>query len=240
MKYYKQRNGNEIFGYEISYRLKRIEDLISANNENFICGIFSAIISSCLTNYIENTFNHLNENFVFIIILGLLYFIIKLSLNSLRKIFIILKAIKYSKYIPEEQEEELIDCFYSKIANELILAISLINRVEHLQAIDKKKELQKIYLYQAKHSIEKTSRFLHEHIANFTDAQLKEYSQLIGEPSMQWLIDTAICYLEKYNDIFDIFNPNNTKDKISDSYWTNLRSRFVSVCEIKECMNKSL
>ena len=221
MKYYKHRNGNEALEYDISIRLKQIEKLLSERNENFICGVLSAILSNYLTGIIGNLINCENGSVVFIIFLFVLYLVFKYCFNIVRKGYKVYQAIKSRHYIPEEYEEELIDCFYCKITNEIILAVSLINRVEKLKNSGMKQELWDIYIFQAKHSIEKATRFLQENISDFTEKQIQEYKQLIGESALMWLIKTALSYLEKihnYNENIDIRNTkiyfNNLKEKL--------------------------
>lgn len=221
MKYYKHRNGNEALEYDISIRLKQIEKLLSERNENFVCGVLSAILSNYLTGIIGNLINCKNGSVVFIIFLFVLYFVFKYCFNIIHKGYKVYKAIKSRHYIPEEYEEELIDCFYCKITNEIILAVSLINRVEKLEKSGIKQELWDIYIFQAKHSIEKATRFLQENISDFTEKQIQEYKQLIGENALMWLIKTALNYLEKihtYNGDIDIKN--------AKMYFNNLKERL--------------
>ena len=56
-------------------------------------------------------------------------------------------------------------------------------------------ELREIYLFQAKHCIEKINRLLHEETKDFSDKQYNQYKIIVGEEALAWVIDTSIMYM---------------------------------------------
>ena len=206
MKFYKQRNSNESFEYDVTAELNNIETLLERNKEDFVCGFFSAVAANYISNCISAKSNEYTQGIIFLIYMFMIYLILKIGIYFFKDIYIRINAIYYKNSFNYKNETMTKDFFFSKVSNELIFAVSLVNRVEKLIVRNEKMELRDIYLFQAKHCIEKINRLLHEETKDFSDKQYNQYKIIVGEEALAWVIDTSIMYMNK---IYDINNNKN-------------------------------
>ena len=209
MNYYKQRNSNETMEYDVVRSLKRIEKLISEKNEDFVCSIFSAVFANAFTQMLEDVLQDINASLIFIALMLLMFVLSKFIIQLIGKIRNREKSRVPGYKIEDEKILDLRNVFYCKIANEIIFAESLINRVCRLRKQNKKEDLWKIYLFQAKSCLERATKLLHDSVYTFEGDAWDEYVDLIGKDAIIWMRDSVIAYsymLKKLEPNIDIDN----------------------------------
>lgn len=195
MKYYKVRNGSGAFEYEIVKKMTQIEFKLEDNESNFLCCVISAIISNIISNL--DCFKESNaKSVVFILGLGILYFVIK-------KLIIVLKIIKrniiekvINKDVNVREEKEKIDFFYNKVVNDTVFIISLVNRVTDLKTHHYKNELCKLYLFQAKNSLQNIAEQMDELIFFNNQYRLNTIIRSIGVDQIVYILEQCKHYAE--------------------------------------------
>lgn len=209
MKYYKQRNVNEVLEYDVIKSLKKIESLISEKKEDYICSIFSALFANAITKIIDEKITNAAEGFVFIVIMLTVYCILKKVFHLVTKYNEWKQTKKTGYKMSDDKQADLRNVFFCKIANEIIFSTSLINRVHELRNDNKKEELWKIYLFQAKNCIERAGKLLHDSVPSFEGKQWDDYVELVGKEAIIWMIETVNVYSKKLNDIEPSIDINN-------------------------------
>ncbi len=223
MKYYKYKNGNSSFEYNVEAELKYISKLITKKNETLFSGVISSIISDYIIRHGGwGPFKY--GSISFIVLLFVFYVAIMIVIRLLKKGYKWIICVKNKDIIVEDDVKRKLDCFYDKICTEIICTVSLVNRVEELQNKNIKEELWNIYKYQAKYCLKKSSRYLQEEIGTFSKKQRKEYVLLIGKESIDWMIDTCQEYANKLKGM------GVTGMENIEYYYKNLRNKLV-ICE---------
>lgn len=170
--------------------------------------MFGAVIANFIT---ENTpkITTISKSILFIILLFLLYIIFKEMLVLYNRVVIYIKAYRTRNEIPEDKQLQILDYFYSKVVNEIILGVSLVNRIEHLQKNDRKKDLWFIYAMQAKHSFAKAYELLNMIFFMNTNRQKNICTDLIGHEALLWTIEIPMQYLDKIHSLYDNIDTKN-------------------------------
>lgn len=215
MRYYKVRNGNGAFEYEIVKKMTKIELKLEDNESDFFCCVISAIIANVISN-LECIKGSNSKSVVFILGLGTLYFVIKQLIIILKRVKrnIIEKIIK--KDVNEREEKEVIDFFYNKAVNDTVFIISLVNRVTDLKKHNYKNELCKLYLFQAQNSLQNLAEQMNKHIFFNNQYRLKTVISSIGTEQIVYVLEQCKYYAE---DIQRLDNEINMKAVIT--YFSN-------------------
>ena len=209
MNYYKQRNSNETMEYDVVRSLNRIEKLISDKNEDFICSIVSALFANAFTQMLEEVLEDINTSLIFIVFMLMAFILLKIFFQLIDAIKNWKKSREPGYKKSDEKQLDLRNVFYCKIANEIIFAESLINRVCKLRKQNKKEDLWRIYLFQAKSCLERAGKLLHDSVYTFDGDAWEEYVDLIGKDAIIWMRDSVIAYsymLKKLEPNIDIDN----------------------------------
>ena len=193
MKFYKLKNGNISFEYEIKNKLSHIEDLLYKRENDLLCGVFSAVMAECLTACMKN------RSIYFIPILIVLFYISKLIVKMFSFLRMLQNNHRKLGQISDEEELQIQELFWDKIVPEIVYGVSLVNRVEYLE-LNKNKDkecLKKIYTLQAKRSFWVASEMLNNSIYSLSEQKREDYINVIGSDALKWIKETSIEYLEK-------------------------------------------
>ena len=201
MKFYKLKNGNRSFEYDVANNLEEIKVLLAEKNNSLICGIFSGIISNFIVNDIDNFI--ISKNVFFILLLVGIYILLEILLKGFSN-----AKVWFRKYLDRDKVSDVMemkarDVFFCKIVEEAVLGVSLVNRVAELKENDEKPELRYIYAWQAKYTFEKVAILLEELLLEKTKKQRRLCIETIGKAELSWLIDTVVLYLEKLEGFYE-------------------------------------
>ncbi len=203
MKYYKYRNANSSFEHDVLEKLDVIVKSQEGQNESLICGVFSAVISNCITLKIEEP-----NSLKFVILLAVIY-VFSLALYRLCKMFVkFLFEYKNRDFISDKQEREKREQFFNKIINEVIMGVSLVNRIEILKAKNMKRELWYIYATQALYCFQRNAEYLDDIVFRRTHKHMTRTIECIGEESIKWVLKTTIDYLVKIKELYSEIDVN--------------------------------
>lgn len=218
MKFYKYRNGNKSFEYSISEKLDKIIQLQEGKNESIICGVISAILSNFIANKIDK------KGSTFAIVLVILYFITLGAMKILKGVIKYSKEVyrrkKFSEYEEIIKQEELFD----KIIPEVILGISLINRVEELRNEGQKVQLRYIYALQSLHCFQNLAVYLDDSYFGYCKKQQMIRVEAAGVENILWIVDNALECLGKIVSYFSQMDVKTAK-----TYYENKKNDLLDI-----------
>lgn len=226
MKYYKFRNANSSFEHDVLEKLNLIVKSQEGQNESLICGVFSAIISNYFTVKMKDAVNY---NLVFVILLVVIYAFF-LTFYRLGKMLIkYIFEFKNRDSISDKEGREKREIFFSKIINEVVMGVSLVNRIELLKVKKMKSELWYIYATQALYCFQRTAEYLDDIVFRKTQKYTKKSIECIGEDSIKWVLEITIEYLDRIKALYNEIDIDIAKDyyqrKLGELKHTNTNGR---------------
>lgn len=192
MNFYKLKNGNISFEYDMNIRLERIEQLLGKKQEDLL----SAVIGSIIADYISK--NYLANSW-FIPVMVAAICIIKIAIFLVHKAITIVKALRQKDFSSEKEQLLVQGVFWNKIIPKIIMGMSLINRNETKNAgikNDYQTDLQIIYIYQARRCFWEASEDMNNYIFSVNEKKLKEYVLILHKEPLLWVCDMSIKYLD--------------------------------------------
>ncbi len=195
--FYKIRNGNLPFEYDIEKKLSKIEKLLERRNTDVISGITSA----ALANYISQS-DIFKDNWLFFLFFLLIGFIILEGLAYIGKC--IYKKMKKKKYnrISEEDDEAVQDWFYKKIIVQTTYVFSIIKRGKELANDDEKKDLCELYSMQGAYGIRIISVEIGRLIYSLSEKKLNRCFSVLGKESIIYTLDLLLKGLNEIKCIY--------------------------------------
>lgn len=187
MEFYKFRNGNGRFEYDVTQRLDNIEKSLSNQIDSIVCGVLSSVIAEYITDSIDKLGQITNKYFIFVPILILCYIILKRIIKICKWIYEKNKAPKND--ISTKQQKEIIDLFYNKIVNEMVYGISMVNHLQLYLVSNQKIALHFAYALQAKYSFERNASFISSILYNGSVKRRKEIVDLLGKNALEEVMD---------------------------------------------------
>lgn len=226
MQFYKFKNGNSSFEFEVESRLCKIEKIISGKHSALLCGVFSGIIAFYIQEQYENYDGWKFIALLFVLYLALLFLMIgvKWVLNALfvdKYYYIpvwfiqrnILKTSSIDAKASEESQLETKALFWNKIVSVVVQAISLVNRLDDIETEHNgaKKDLKPIYAMQAEYLFEYASELLcQSKLKGFLRAY---YVDAIGSDAINWLFKESLNCLKKLEEKLEAMDHDNLEYK---------------------------
>ena len=203
--FYKLRNGSLPLEYDTNYSIDKINKSLNNKTRDLFCGLVSAIIANCVSNYINSFTSFIITLIVSFAILELLYLAVTELPSKIKKQF-------DDKTLPEVKAEKIQDLFFKKVLVQTTYVFSISKRCQELKDNPQKKELEKIYAMQGVYGIRRISVELGEIFYKKKEKDLSKYVDVLGKSNLLAVIsmleDCLNTFKKSYSDCVEEADEN--------------------------------